>query len=177
MKYFRLDPFWCNGLSAKANLEVIGRAAYGKRKSETMSLGRKDLMSFLLNAKDPETGEPLEGEEIAAEAISFIVGGSDTTSSTMTNVMDMLSRDLKLQNELYKELVEAFPGPLSEDWVAREDVAGKLPLLMACLKETMRWRPTSSTGLERVTPKGGRVVAGRLLPEGVSSVVLNLVCL
>ena len=42
---------------------------------------------------------------------------------------------------------------------------GKLKLLNAILKELMRVRPTSSTGLERVTVEGGWTIAGRFIPE------------
>jgi len=48
--------------------------------------------------------------------------------------------------------------------VAPEEIAGRLPLLNAVLKEVMRIRPTSSTGMERVVPEGGRMVAGVFLP-------------
>ncbi|KAF2801275.1 cytochrome P450, partial [Mytilinidion resinicola] len=165
MKHFRIDPFFYNGLRATASLEAIGRTAFGKRKADT-STARKDLMSFLLNAKDPDTGGPLPDKEILAEAISFIVGGSDTTSSTMTNFMDFVSRDQKLQAEIFSELLDAFPGPRDPDWVASDEVSGKLRLLNATLKEVMRLRPTSSTGLERVVPEGGREVAGTFIPAG-----------
>ncbi|KAF2501404.1 cytochrome P450 [Lophium mytilinum] len=165
MKYVRIDPFFYKGLRSTASLEAIGRAAFGKRKEDT-STARKDLMSFLLNAKDPDTGDRLPDKEILAEAISFIVGGSDTTSSTMTNFMDFVSRDQKLQADIYTELLEAFPGSQDSDWVASEEVSGKLRLLNATLKEVMRLRPTSSTGLERVVPEGGRVVAGTFIPAG-----------
>jgi len=166
MRYFRIDPFFYNGLRSTANLEAIGRAAFGKRKAETSSAQRKDLMSFLLNAQDPDNGGPLPDEEVIAEAISFIVGGSDTTSSTMTNFMDFISRDQEIQSQIFAELLEAFPGPLGLGWVASEEVAGKLSLLNASIKEVMRLRPTSSTGLERVVPQGGRDVAGTFLPAG-----------
>lgn len=165
MKYLFFDRFWYHGLQGTANLEAIGRAALGKRMAETSTL-RKDLMSFLLNAKDPETGGPLPHKEIVAEAISFIVGGSDTTSSTMTSFMDFVSRNQNLQDDIYAELCEALPGPLDANWVASEEIAGKLPLLNAVLKEVMRIRPTSSTGLERVIPPGGKTVAGVFLPGG-----------
>lgn len=165
MKHLRFDSFWYDGLRSTANLEAIGRAAFGKRVAEN-STSRKDLMSFLLTAKDPETGGPLSDKEIVAEAISFIVGGSDTTSSTMTNFMDFVSRDQKLQHEIWTELCDAFPRPRNTDWVATEEIAGKLPLLNAVLKEVMRLRPTSSTGLERVVPEGGKTVAGVFLPAG-----------
>jgi benzoate 4-monooxygenase len=174
MRHFYLDSFWYAGLRASSNLAKIGVAAYKKRAAQEKSddsnpSTRKDLMSFLIKAKDPDTGLPLPGDEIAAEAISFIVGGSDTTSSTMTNFVDFVSRDMEVQSKMYRELREAFPGPLDKDWVASYDVASKLPFLNAVLKEVMRVRPTSSTGLERVTPRGGATVAGVFLPEGVSA--------
>lgn len=172
MRYFYLDRFWYGGLRASSNLVTIGAAAYEKRIAQEKTNDdctpvRKDLMSFLIKAKDPDTGLPLPGEEIKAEAISFIVGGSDTTSSTMTNFVDFLSRDMGLQEKMYQELREAFPGPLDEDWVAPFDIANKLPYLTALLRETMRVRPTSSTGLERVTPPGGATVAGVFFPAEV----------
>ena len=166
MPYIRLDPFWHNGARAKANLASLGRVAYGRRVAETTT--RKDLLSFMLRAKDPDTGLPLPGDEVLAEAISFIVGGSDTTASTMASVVDFVSRDPALQKELYEKLCGIFPGPLDDGWVASDGLAGKCLLLNAVIKETLRLRPTSSTGLERITPAGGRSVAGDFYPENVS---------
>lgn len=165
MPYFRIDPFWHNDSKVKANLAQLGRAAYRKRKAETSS--RKDLLSFLFKAKNPDTGIPIEGDEVLAEAISFIVGGSDTTASTMTPVMDFVSRDGKLQGELYEEVRGMFPGSLEEEWVACDEATGKCGLLNAIIRETLRLRPTSSTGLERVTPAGGRNIDGKFFPENV----------
>jgi benzoate 4-monooxygenase len=165
MKYNYLDTFWSSGLRATANLEKIGRAAFFDRKNSQDS--QKDLLSFLFNAKDSDTKEGLPQEEIVAEAISFIVGGSDTTSSTMTNFIDIVSRNQPLQRQLQQELDTAFTSAQDEDWVASDKIAGSLPLLNATLKEVMRVRPTSAIGLERVTPLGGRVISGRFIPEGV----------
>ena len=165
MKYFYLDPFWYNGLRSVSNLGAVGTAAFQKRKAKSSS-ERKDLMSFLLNAKDPDTGGSLPEKEIIAEAIAFIGGGSHTTSHTMTHFMDFVSRDRKLQDEIWKELFEAFPRPMDPNWVAPDEVASRLPLLNATLKEVMRFRPTSSTGLERVVPEGGRIIGDVLFPPG-----------
>jgi benzoate 4-monooxygenase len=84
----------------------------------------------------------------------------------MAHVMDFVSRDQVLQEEIWKELCEAFPGERGEEWVANVGVVGRLPLLNAVLKEVLRIRPTTAQGLERVVPEGGRVVAGVLLPAG-----------
>jgi benzoate 4-monooxygenase len=167
MKYFIFDPFWYHGLRVLSNLGAVGTSAFKKRAEKGGGeLKRKDLMGYLLNAKDPDTGSPLRQQEIVAEAISFLGGGSHTTSVTMTHVMDFVSRDQALQEDIYKELYAAFPGKRELDWVAPEEVAGRLPLLNAVLKEVMRIRPTSSTGMERVVPEGGRMVAGVFLPGG-----------
>ncbi|KAE9365924.1 cytochrome P450 [Stipitochalara longipes BDJ] len=168
MKHFP-DPFFYNGLRVLTNLGQVGTSAFKKRlvkKDKGEDEGRKDFMGFLLNATDPDTGGPLRMQEVVAEAISFIGGGSHTTSVTMAHVMDFVSRDQGLQDEIWRELCIAFPGERGEDWVANEQVASRLPLLNAVLKEVMRIRPTSSTGLERAVPEGGRMVAGVFLPGG-----------
>lgn len=146
-------------------LAAIGTKAYFKRRDQASS--RKDLLSLLFNARDPDTGNGLQEKEVIAESISFIVGGSDTTSTSMTNVVDIVSRDEAIQRSLQEELDGVFPGEMSSSWVPDFKAIENLPVLNAVVRETMRFRPTSATGLERYTPKGGKVVAGRFLPEGV----------
>ncbi|KAF4943064.1 hypothetical protein FSARC_15069, partial [Fusarium sarcochroum] len=124
----------------------------------------------LFSAKDPDTGNPIQEDEIVAESISFIVGGSDTTSSTMTNYIDFVSRHPVLQRQLQQEIDAVFPGQPLESWVPSEKDAGRVPLLVATLREVMRLRPTSATGLERITPSGGRMIAGEFIPEKVNLV-------
>lgn len=167
MKYFIFDQFWPSGLKATSSLASIGSTAYHERKGQETD--RKDLLSFLFNAKDPDTGSPLSENEIIAESISFIVGGSDTTSTTMTSVVDILSRAPDIQKQLHEELDNTFVGPLGNNWVADFQTVNRLPVLNAVLRETMRFKPTSSTGLERVTPAGGKTISGIYIPGGVSS--------
>ena len=166
MKYCFFDSFWSAGLRATSNLALIGTKAYFQRKNKEST--RKDLLSFLFNAKDPDTGLPLTENEVIAESISFIVGGSDTTSSTMTNVVDILARSPEVQRKLQQELDNVFPGPMDDGWVADFQTVNQLPILNAIVRETMRFKPTSATGLERVTPVGGRIIDGQYIPEGVS---------
>ena len=170
MKHFPIDPFWRKGLSAKTSLEQLGRTSFHQRKASPKD--NNDLLSLLFAAKDANTGGSLPDEYIIAEAISFLVGGSDTTSSTMTHFVDLVSRDRSIQIKLQTELDEAFPGTMDEDWVSPDAVVSKLPLLNAVLKETMRMRPTSSTGLERVVPQGGREIAGRFFAGGVCQILI-----
>ena len=102
-----------------------------------------------------------------AEAISFIVRGSGTIASTMSSAIDFVSRDPGLRKELYEELCGIFPSLLDGEWVASDKLVGKPLLLNAVIKETLRLRPTSSTGLERITPAGGRNITGNFYPVNV----------
>jgi cytochrome P450 len=43
--------------------------------------GRRDIFSFLLHAKDPETGEGFSMPELWMEGNTLIVAGSDTSST------------------------------------------------------------------------------------------------
>jgi benzoate 4-monooxygenase len=165
MKYHFLDPFWPSGLRATANLEKIGREAFLRRKQNADD--RCDLLSYLFAAADEKNEDPIDENEIIAESISFIVGGSDTTSSTMSNFIDMVSRNPAIQSQLQQELDETFPGQQADYWVPEEREVSKLRYLNAVLREVMRLRPTSATGLERVTPSGGKSVAGKFIPENV----------
>jgi benzoate 4-monooxygenase len=172
MKYNPFDSFWKNGSRAQAGLEKIGREAFEKRKAASCGgdnqKSRKDMLSCLFNARDTDTGKGLPEDEIIAESISFIVGGSDTTSSTMTSLIDFVSRDAGLQTRLQEEMDAVFPGEPADDWVPSEKSLNELPLLHATLREVMRFRPTSATGLERVTPQGGKTIAGQFIPAQVS---------
>ncbi|KAF5255890.1 hypothetical protein FOXYS1_13673 [Fusarium oxysporum] len=163
MRYNPFDSFWKNGFHASAGLAKIGKEAFMKRKASADN-SRKDLLSFLFNAKDPETKQPIPDDEIIAESISFIVGGSDTTSSTMTNFIDFVARDADLQRRIQQEIDTIFLGEPSDDWVPGDKKLNDLSLLIATLREVMRFRPTSATGLERVTPQGGKTIAGQFIP-------------
>ena len=46
-----------------------------------VEMGRKDIFTFLLHAKDPETGEGFPMPELWMEGNTLIVAGSDTSST------------------------------------------------------------------------------------------------
>lgn len=165
MKYNFFDKFWSEGLRATSNLGKIGAESFARR--NVFSEPREDLLSYLLAGKNDQAKEPLTDEEIIAESISFIVGGSDTTSSTMTNILDFIARDDAIQQRLVEEINTTFPGKMDADWVPPNSDLANMSFLNAVMREVMRVRPTSSTGLERVAPPGGKVIAGTFIPGGV----------
>jgi benzoate 4-monooxygenase len=60
-------------------------AAVEKRITSPADPSRKDILHYLLSAKDPETGGPLPDNEIKAEALTQLIAGSDTTGNTIVS--------------------------------------------------------------------------------------------
>ncbi|GAB7329000.1 hypothetical protein MBLNU13_g00853t2 [Cladosporium sp. NU13] len=84
----------------------------------------------------------------------------------MTNIFHFIARDDALQQRLVDEMNATFPGKMDGDWVPSTSDLVNMPFLNAVMREVMRVRPTSSTGLERVTPPESKVVAGTFVPGG-----------
>lgn len=122
--------------------------------------GRRDILSYLLEARDPDTKMPLPENELIMEALSIFIGGSDTTSNTITHGIDLLSRNRDSLRKLQEELDVHFPEPLPRDFVPNFLQLESLPYLDAVIHETLRLRPTIAFGLPRVVPPGAGVTIG-----------------
>jgi cytochrome P450 len=92
--------------------------------------------------------------------------GSDTTAAAITSTLYHLMRNPTAYTKLNAEIEEAtMAGNLSPVISYGEAVA--LPYLDACCKEAMRLFPSVALTLPRHVPKGGCVIAGQWLPEGI----------
>ncbi|KAM5453020.1 hypothetical protein McanMca71_000798 [Microsporum canis] len=155
------DSFWTQ--KSALSLQMLAKNAFNRRKCAGAN-HRKDMLASLLTAKS-EDGKPLPEESIIAEAASFISGGSDSTSTTLTHFVDLVSRNDSVRLRLQDELDKAFPN-CEENWVPEGDITGKLPYLQATLREVMRVRPASASGLERIVTEQPLDISGFKLPPG-----------
>lgn len=122
-----------------------------------------DIFSKLLkNSKGEDTN--LSAGEILAECSVMMNAGTDTTTAALTNTIFLLYKHPHVLSKLREELDAAVGG---YD-VTTYDTVAQLPYLRACVEESLRVRPASSMGLPRVVPKGGRVIAGQFIQEGVT---------
>lgn len=158
--------FFVHGLHATQELARIGIAAVEKRKRAKIDPNRKNILFYLLEARDPETGGPLPDSELKAEALTQLIAGSDTTGNTHTHVVDILCRHPDRLRKLQEELDAAFPSPLPPDFVAPFSQCRDLQFTQGVLYETLRLRTTVSVGLPRVVVKGGATVCCQLFKEG-----------
>ncbi|KAJ9142647.1 putative Cytochrome P450 benzoate 4-monooxygenase [Pleurostoma richardsiae] len=164
--YFFFDSFFTTGLRAARGLATIGIAAVEKRKAADVDPNRKDILYYLLRAKDPDTGGELPDSEVKAEALTQLIAGSDTTGNTITHLIDMLLRHPEKYRKLQAELDNAYPAPLPGDHVAMFVDCKDLPYTQAVIYETLRLRTTVSLGLPSVVPEGGATVCGRHFKAG-----------
>ncbi|KAF2683642.1 cytochrome P450 [Lentithecium fluviatile CBS 122367] len=96
----------------------------------------------------------------AHEAQLAIVAGSDTVAYTLSNILYLLSAYPQYQIQLYHE-VEALP---DEEGIIDDRLLMDKPCLLSIIKETLRLYPAVPSGVQRLTPPEGAVIAGRYVP-------------
>ncbi|WP_288586386.1 cytochrome P450, partial [uncultured Methylobacterium sp.] len=68
--------------------ELLRLAAEGRR---TGTEGRNDLLSLLLAARDPETGQAMDDRDVADNLLTFVTAGHETTALALTWALYLLS--------------------------------------------------------------------------------------
>ena len=157
---------WQFFLTSQSRLYAYGKqaferyvATYGRDSS------RNDLLKRVLAGDKTET--PLTDEEICAEVGSQMIGGTDTTSITLTYTAWELAKQPALQEKVRKELRDK--GVRIDARVPKYVDLEKLKLLDAVVMEGLRLHPAAPASLPRVSPKGGAKIADVWVPEGVSN--------
>ena len=110
--------------------------------------------------------------EIMAECSVMMNAGTETSTAAMTSTIFLLCTNSKVLQKLRDEIKGAekddlYP-PGNYNGIPSYEVVSKLPYLRACIEEALRLRPPSSFGLPRIVPKGGRSIANKSIPEGVT---------
>ncbi|KAJ2402576.1 hypothetical protein GGI23_000615 [Coemansia sp. RSA 2559] len=135
-----------------------------------------DLLQKLVNARDPFSGEPIDDESLIAEVSVLLVGGTDTTSNTLTWAMLCLLNRPDVYERLKTEVRMAFPDKRTV--IRSDDAKSKLPYLTAVLYEVMRLHPAVGGYLPRAVPKeGAHLVNGEyFIPHGTEICVSLFAC-
>ncbi|KAL4963616.1 cytochrome P450 [Aspergillus stella-maris] len=124
---------------------------------------KDDIFSKLLkNSKGEDLN--LEKGEIMIECSVMMNAGTETNTAVMVSVIYHIYKHPNVLRRLREELDEAVSPDVSTPYQA----IATLPYLRACIDEAMRIRPASTQGFPRVVPKGGRMIAGRFVEEGVT---------
>jgi cytochrome P450 len=124
----------------------------------------EDLLSRLLLARDPDTGEAMDLQQVRDEALIFLLAGHETTSTALTFTLHLLGRHPSEQQLVLDELDAVLDGrpPTLDDAPALERTA-------MAIKEAMRlYPPAYALGRLSVTENE---VGGYSIPAGAYVVV------
>ncbi|KAB8265290.1 cytochrome P450 [Aspergillus pseudonomiae] len=136
---------------------------------------RKDILTNLILAKDPDTGARLTQTDLETEAFGFIIAGTHTTGATTSLLFYHLLHNPAFLEELVKEIDCNLPR-LDEGTAAYSiaDVETSLPFLRNCMRENFRITPVFTMPLaRRVMAPEGVLIAGHHFPQGTSVAVCN----
>jgi len=103
---------------------------------ERLSSGEASMIRLLLEARDPETGEPLDDAALRNEAAVIFMAGHETTANSLAWSWYLLSQAPEVEQRLHAELVEVLAGrpPTLDD-------VPKLAYTRAVFEETVRLYP------------------------------------
>ncbi|MDZ4362553.1 cytochrome P450 [Brevundimonas sp.] len=121
----------------------------------------QDLLTALLTARDEEGGEGLSDREVAANVLTFILAGHETTARTLGWTLHLISRTPDIAERLAAE-AQAFD-------VADPGWAEHLPWTRAVLEEAMRLFPPAPTLARRAL--GPDVVGGQAIAAGATVLI------
>ncbi|KID81221.1 RadP cytochrome P450 epoxidase [Metarhizium guizhouense ARSEF 977] len=126
-------------------------------------IDRADIWSFVLNQKSRD----LTSDEMHSNGFGFIIGGGETTSTTLSALIYLLIRHPPVMKKLTDELQQAGVGA-DTSWTT----LARLEYLNACITETLRIYPPAAAGLPRITAPGGSQICGKVVPGGVRTMRL-----
>ncbi|OAP60324.1 hypothetical protein AYL99_05326 [Fonsecaea erecta] len=123
---------------------------------------RGDILGALMEARDPATNERLEFAELATNASTNIIAGSDTVTISLTAIVYHL---LKNPDRTATLTAEVRGDSSSGDTPLFKDIQ-RLPYLDACIKEGMRLTSPFAGPLPRLSPPGGLDIGDTHIPHG-----------
>jgi cytochrome P450 len=122
----------------------------------------EDLLTLLLRAKDPQTGEGLGDLEVKANIMTFIAAGHETTANALTWSLFLLSLSPEWRERLAREADAVLDGPL-------DGMAERLVETRAVIEEAMRlYPPVASLSREALGPDD---LCGRRIRKGTLVVI------
>ncbi|PNY80722.1 cytochrome P450 [Deinococcus koreensis] len=120
-----------------AGLDEVMRAIIEERRAEGNPGSRDDLLDMLMSARDDD-GQGMSDQQLLDEVKNILLAGHDTTASTLSFALAMLSQHPAQAAALDAELSGVLAGRAPELAELRQ-----LPYLDAVIKETLRLYPAA----------------------------------
>ncbi|WP_216318403.1 cytochrome P450 [Deinococcus aestuarii] len=149
---------WRERAAARALDGIVHRIIRERRASGSEG---GDLLGMLLAARDEEGGGGLSDAELRDEVMTLFLAGHETTATLLTFLFLELSRHPGVRGRVQAEVREVLG-----DRTPTAGDARNLPLLNACIQETLRLYPPAWLVPRQATEPV--TVAGVPLPEGTN---------
>ena len=150
-----------SAFAAEVEMKSFTRSSVDERIKRGELSGQNDLFTNLLREN-----KKLDMEWMYDDTTTLVIAGSETTATCCSALTYFLLRDPDKYARLVKEIRDKFA---SEAQINKDSV-NELPYLNACLSESLRCFPPVPTGMARtISTKGGQVIAGEFIPEGVTT--------
>ncbi|MEU3305256.1 cytochrome P450, partial [Streptomyces sp. NPDC006678] len=109
-----------------------------KERREGKNSGEGDLLGLMLEATDPETGKPLDDDNVRDQVVTFLIAGHETTSGLLSFATYSLMRNPHVLAQAYAEVDRLLPGDTVPDY----DTIMQMDVIPRILEETLRlWAP------------------------------------
>ena len=118
----------------------------------------------LLHAQNAD-GSLISIEEVKVECFILMVAASDTTSAFICPFVNNIIQDQRIYNKLQAEIDEFERQGRLTSPVVKFDETNQMPYYMACVKENLRFSPSTPMIMPRYISDGGIIVDGTLIPE------------
>ncbi|SMR57614.1 unnamed protein product [Zymoseptoria tritici ST99CH_3D1] len=132
-----------------------------EQKSDTDgSSARPDIVGLI--TREMKGGDKLTKAEVTSNCVLIVGGGAETTATCLSSTMYHLCSTPRVMNKLREEIRAQFSS--SEEITLK--AVQEMPYLKATIDEALRMFPVASYICPRITPKGGHIVAGEVIPSG-----------
>ncbi|KAL5497698.1 hypothetical protein ACEPAH_2629 [Sanghuangporus vaninii] len=128
---------------------------------------KRDLFHYITNEEGLEKVKVPQDQSMN-DILTAVVGGADTASSVLSSLFFHLLSDPSAFDRLKEEVDSKFPVTEGEPFDAIR--LARMSYLNACINEALRLQPPVPTMLQRspLEGSGGKLVAGRLVPESTA---------
>jgi cytochrome P450 len=121
-----------------------------------------DLLTLLIEARDPQTGKVLPESDVAGSIITFIGAGHETTANTLAWSLFLLAKHPDARAAVEAE-IDAEAHHNVAEWPQR------LPLTTAVIEEAMRLYPPAPI-MSRMALNSDEIF-GKLVPKGSTVII------
>ncbi|PKS06131.1 hypothetical protein jhhlp_007448 [Lomentospora prolificans] len=128
---------------------------------------RADVISHLVDAYNNSEKKEVDYHWLRGDTRLTIVGGSDTTASTLTFLFYHLAKNPIEVQKLRQELEPLLKG---KNYLDQKDVA-KAQHLDGVVQEALRLHPAIPSGFPRLTPPEGIMIGETFIPGGTTIVL------